>query len=177
MIFFFLYFTGEDFQHTRDQDMASEANQMVESCPSGIQEDVSKLDEPHNSVSSKDNQSDNLNQPSNSDFPAPEMLLSAPTTVPDVPSNFLSSEKEVSSEGEGSGNGTKILSGKRRHLMESTPLLQDENSAKLSGVSRSKRTMESVPDDDDLLSSILGVILVLLLCFNGLTSWTKNKIK
>ncbi|KAK9138974.1 hypothetical protein Sjap_009568 [Stephania japonica] len=114
---------GEGFDSTRDQGVPSVAN-------------------------SKDDQSENLNQPSNCDVPAPEVLLSAPVAVADVPSDFLSSEKEVPPEVE--GNGFEILS-----VTESTLLLQDESSAKLSGVSRSKRTLESVPDDDDLLSSIL----------------------
>ncbi|KAK9159416.1 hypothetical protein Syun_005757 [Stephania yunnanensis] len=119
---------GEGFDSTRDQGVPSDAN-------------------------SKDNQSDNLNQLSNCDFPAPEVLLSAPVAVADVPSDFLSSEKEVPPEVE--GNRLEILSGKEFPSTESTPLLQNDSSAKLSGVSRSKRTLESVPDDDDLLSSIL----------------------
>ncbi|XP_010251392.1 PREDICTED: sister chromatid cohesion 1 protein 4-like [Nelumbo nucifera] len=92
------------------------------------------------------------------DMPAPETLLSVPTEVTSLPNHLLlepTPEKETVQECEGSEDGVKILSGKKRCSMESTPALQSGKSTKLSGVPQSKRTVESIPDDDDLLSSIL----------------------
>ncbi|XP_010242484.1 PREDICTED: sister chromatid cohesion 1 protein 4 [Nelumbo nucifera] len=91
-------------------------------------------------------------------MPAPEIMLSAPSGVTDLPNNLVvesTPDKADLTENIGNGDDFEILSGKKRHSMESTPILQSGNSAKLSGVPRSKRTMGSIPDDDDLLSSIL----------------------
>ncbi|KAF6164629.1 hypothetical protein GIB67_032857 [Kingdonia uniflora] len=128
-------------------------NQILEFVPvNNAQADLSKSDEPLGFVISGDT------HPENQILPAPEMMLSSPDVAPYLPSDLLvgtTAEKEVSLEREGNEDRINSLSGKKRLLMESTPVLPDGNSAKLSGLPRSKRTFLSIPDDDDLLSSIL----------------------
>ncbi|OVA10663.1 Rad21/Rec8-like protein [Macleaya cordata] len=137
----------------------SEANERTESVPcDDIQINLIKSDEHLDTNISKDSHEESLECPASSDLPAPEILLSAPEAVPDAPGDLLvesSPGKEVSTGREGSGDGLRNLSKRKRNLMESTPVLPDGNTANLSGATRSKRILDSVPDDDDLLSSIL----------------------
>ncbi|KAI3940725.1 hypothetical protein MKW98_030044 [Papaver atlanticum] len=95
--------------------------------------------------------------PASSDLPAPEILLSAaPEAFPDVPGVLLaesSPRKEVAREGSGDEMGSLLK--RKRDMIESTPVLPDESAADLTGDAQTKRSLDSVPDDDDLLSSIL----------------------
>ncbi|XP_038890977.1 sister chromatid cohesion 1 protein 4 isoform X2 [Benincasa hispida] len=99
------------------------------------------------------------NRSPTSDFPAPEKFLSVPeglteTHVDDLPLDS-SLEKGNLAEDDGGVSGTNLMSGKKRSFTESTLTAQSLNSAESVGVHRSKRVTESIPDDDDLLSSIL----------------------
>ncbi|XP_043721513.1 sister chromatid cohesion 1 protein 4-like isoform X2 [Telopea speciosissima] len=109
---------------------------------------LGKADEHPDGVILGDTQLQTSNFSTSSDLPAPETLLSAPAGAElpaDVMIELISDKTEVS------GDGSKILSGKRRRSMESTPVL---HSAELSGLPQS-RNLDSIPDDNDLLSSIL----------------------
>ncbi|KAG8472959.1 hypothetical protein CXB51_035046 [Gossypium anomalum] len=105
-----------------------------------------------------DDQLENSNNCAMSDLPAPEKLLSAPEGLLDKPSDLLGEstpDKEVLAENDDIDTGTKLISGKKRSIAESTLTIENMNSVESFGRPRSMRTAESVPDDDDLLSSIL----------------------
>ncbi|XP_021289042.1 sister chromatid cohesion 1 protein 4 isoform X2 [Herrania umbratica] len=105
-----------------------------------------------------DDQLENLNNCAMSDLPAPEKLLSALEGPIDKPSDLLGEstpDKEVFAGDEETGAGMKLISGKKRSITESTLTVESLNSVESFGRPRSRRTAESVPDDDDLLSSIL----------------------
>ena len=58
--------------------------------------------------------------------------------------------------------GSRIVSGKKRSYTESTLTEQSLNSVESSRAVRTKKTVEGVPYDDDLLSSILGRVEIFL---------------
>ncbi|XP_022718441.1 sister chromatid cohesion 1 protein 4-like isoform X2 [Durio zibethinus] len=102
-------------------------------------------------------QLENSNTCAMSDIPAPEKLLSAPEGPLDTPSGLLGEstpDKEVLAGNDEIDAGTKLISGKKRSITESTLTVESINSVESFGRPR-LRTAESVPDDDDLLSSIL----------------------
>ncbi|PPD76978.1 hypothetical protein GOBAR_DD26109 [Gossypium barbadense] len=106
-------------------------------------------------------QLENSNSCAMSDLPAPERLLSAPEELLDKPSDLLvesTPDKEVLAGNDEIDAGTKLISGKKRSLTESTLTVESINSVESFGRPQSMRTAESVPDDDDLLSSILGSV-------------------
>ncbi|TYH07893.1 hypothetical protein ES288_A08G271000v1 [Gossypium darwinii] len=103
-------------------------------------------------------QLENSNSCAMSDLPAPERLLSALEELLDKPSDLLvesTPDKEVLAGNDEIDAGTKLISGKKRSLTESTLTVESINSVESFGRPQSMRTAESVPDDDDLLSSIL----------------------
>ncbi|XWS42989.1 hypothetical protein CRYUN_Cryun16bG0061700 [Craigia yunnanensis] len=105
-----------------------------------------------------DDQLENSNNCAMSDLPAPEKLLSAPEGPLDKPSYLLGEstpDKEVLEGNDEFDAGTKLTSGKKRSITESTLTVESINSVESFGRPQSRRTAESVPDDDDLLSSIL----------------------
>ena len=105
-----------------------------------------------------DDQLENSNNCAMSDLPAPEKLLSALGLL-DKPSDLLGEstpDKEVLAGNDEFDAGTKLISGKKRSITESTLTVESINSVESFGRPQSRRTAESVPDDDDLLSSILG---------------------
>ncbi|KAK9292227.1 hypothetical protein L1049_020190 [Liquidambar formosana] len=150
------HFPGEGCHATEVVKQALEVNQISESIScEGIQSDRSKLDE------RLDNAKDAVENSCGSaipDVPAPEKLLSVPEGLSHLPNDWLiesTPDKEVQVEGEGNGAGIEIISGKKRSFMESNLTLQSLNSVESFGKHQFERTVESVPDDDDLLSSIL----------------------
>ncbi|KAF2292028.1 hypothetical protein GH714_000236 [Hevea brasiliensis] len=120
-----------------------------------IQEDGGKREDQLDKAISNDNQCEDLNSSMISDLPAPEKLLFAPQRLLDRQPDLLveTPDKQVQ-EGDESGAGTKI-SGKKRSFAESSLTVQSINSVESLGMTKSKRTVNSIPDDDDLLSSIL----------------------
>ncbi|KAL0452241.1 UNVERIFIED_CONTAM: Sister chromatid cohesion 1 protein 4 [Sesamum latifolium] len=98
----------------------------------------------------------NQNNSAEAEQPAPEKLLSVPEGVVDLHRNMLVEGSPGDLVGFDEGDaGSKIISGKKRSFTESTLTEQSLNSVESSRLVRFKRTVESVPDDDDLLSSIL----------------------
>ncbi|KAK1318874.1 Sister chromatid cohesion 1 protein 3 [Acorus calamus] len=100
---------------------------------------------------------ESLNFSRSSDFPEPERLRAAPVAELVLPNDLLgqSTLEKGHSESDGSVDRISTLSGKKRHSMESTPVLQDGNATKFFRGRRSRKNVDVVPDDDELLSSIL----------------------
>lgn len=100
---------------------------------------------------------DNLNSSAEADLPAPEKLLSVPEDINQHNNMFTEMGSGEFVGLDASDAGSKIISGKKRSFTESTWTEQSLNSVESSRLVRFKRTVESVPNDDDLLSSILGM--------------------
>ncbi|KAK4795097.1 hypothetical protein SAY86_013091 [Trapa natans] len=92
---------------------------------------------------------DQFYKEANLDMPAPEKILSISDTNDNKPNDLL---LESTPNKEDAEEGTKQISGRKHGLTESQVTLHSLESF---GLSRSKQTIESIPDDDDLLSSIL----------------------
>ncbi|XP_068666108.1 sister chromatid cohesion 1 protein 4-like isoform X2 [Aristolochia californica] len=122
--------------------------QFMESSSSKVEEDIASLD-----AAPKENLSCLIT----SEFPAPETLVSAPPCGPDLLIDLVQSraEKDVIVEGEKTVDQLDKVSGKKRKIMESTPDLQTDNSNKLSLDCQSVQCTDFIPDDDDILASIL----------------------
>lgn len=106
----------------------------------------------------KDIQSDHLNCFLSSEFPEPERMRFAASGY----TNFLTDMGQQTTEkgiveSDGSVDRVNSLSGQKRHLVDSTPSLQNDISPKMSGILRKKRNNDYIPHDDDLLASILGI--------------------
>ncbi|CAM8881522.1 unnamed protein product [Rhodiola kirilowii] len=89
------------------------------------------------------------------ELPAREKLLSAPEVHAELPSNLLSDttpEKVMSTIDE---DGAGVITGQKRSFTESTLTVDSLHTAESSGKDRLKKSAESIPDDEDLLSSIL----------------------
>ncbi|KAL3520448.1 hypothetical protein ACH5RR_018597 [Cinchona calisaya] len=100
--------------------------------------------------------SGNLIRSEDIDFPVPEKMLSVPEGFGDRPRNLLMEATPGDIAGvDESDAGSRIVSGKKRSYTESTLTDQSLNSVESSRAIRTKKTVEAVPDDDDLLSSIL----------------------
>lgn len=131
-----------------------------------IQEDNGTLDEPLDNATASNNELKKLNNSITSDLPAPEKLLSVPEGLLNKPNDLIvesTPEKEVLAGSGGVDAGNKLNSGKKRSYTESTITVESLNSSESFGVDRTKRNAEFIPDDDDLLSSILGIKTVSLL--------------
>lgn len=104
-----------------------------------------------------DSQLENVNSYVGSDLPAPEKLLSVPEV--DLHNNLLvaATPDHLKAQTDGVVDASPTVSGKKRSFTESALTMQSLNSVQSSAIVRTKRTPESVPDDDDLLSSILGI--------------------
>ncbi|KAF9677008.1 hypothetical protein SADUNF_Sadunf08G0062600 [Salix dunnii] len=143
--------------HVTD-DIQSVENQISElNLPGEIQADGGKQDEQPDNIFSSDNQLENLNSSLTSELPTPEKLLSVPEGLLDKPNDLhveSTPGEEMVDGGDRSSAGTTIT-GKKRSFTESSVTVQTLNSVDSFGLSRSKRTVDSIPDDDDLLSSIL----------------------
>ncbi|XP_068646879.1 sister chromatid cohesion 1 protein 4-like [Aristolochia californica] len=122
------------------------------SSSSNVDEDIPSL-----AAAPKDSQVENLNCLISSEFPAPETLVSAPPCGPHLPIDLVqsSSEKDVIPEGNKTVDKLDEVSGKKRKFMESTPDLQNDDTHKLSLDHRSAQSIDFIPDDDDILASIL----------------------
>lgn len=109
---------------------------------------------------------ESINKSGASDMPEPEKMLSL-ASQHDVEANGLPMESTPDnlgiSEGHTGAAGVKCFSGKKRSFTESTLTVQSMDLVESYGGAQSKRTAESIPDDDDLLSSILGIIAFLML--------------
>ncbi|KAG2602579.1 hypothetical protein PVAP13_5KG697500 [Panicum virgatum] len=90
-----------------------------------------------------------------SEFAEPEKMLSAPDAEFNAANDLgqITAEKGTT-ESDGS-NKIGNLTSRKRHLEDSIPALESETTERLSSRPHGKRTTDFVPDDDDLLASIL----------------------
>lgn len=138
-------------------DLIQSEENLVSSQPCGeVHADRCKLDRPLDTAISGDSQLQNLYDSTNSELPAPEKLLSIPDGFHEKSNDLLVESTPAADIGAG---GNNPISGKKRSYTESTLTMESLNSSESFGVTKAKRTSESVPDDDDLLSSILGMFL------------------
>ncbi|XP_062105135.1 sister chromatid cohesion 1 protein 4 [Humulus lupulus] len=114
--------------------------------------DCRKLDEEMANVASCDIQLENFDRSVALDLPAPEKLLSFTDGFTSKPNDLL---MESTPRVDESGAGIKITTGKKRSFTESTLTVHSLNSSDSFNMTRLNRTTESIPDDNDLLSSIL----------------------
>ncbi|XP_006645171.1 sister chromatid cohesion 1 protein 4 [Oryza brachyantha] len=98
---------------------------------------------------------DRPNDLSTLEFPEREKMLSAPD-VEFYQANDLGqvTAEKGTTESDGS-NKVGSLTSRKRHLEDSLPAPESATTEKLSSRSRGKRTIDDIPDDDDLLASIL----------------------
>lgn len=122
-------------------------------------DDCRKLDDEIDNAPSCDNQLENVEGSAASNFPAPEKLLSVSEGLVSKPNDLLletTPEKEILGDDDGDA-GDNLVSGKKRSFTESTLTIHSLNSGESFSMNKSRRTAESIPGDDDLLSSILGI--------------------
>ncbi|KAI3459095.1 hypothetical protein Pfo_015758 [Paulownia fortunei] len=121
-----------------------------------IQVATSEADGLVHNTNTQDRLVENLNNSAESELPAPEKLLSVPEGHMDLHKDMLVEVSPGDFEGFDDGDaGSKTAAGRKRSFTESTLTEQSLNSVESSRQVRVKRTTGSVPDDDDLLSSIL----------------------
>ncbi|TVU46506.1 hypothetical protein EJB05_06047 [Eragrostis curvula] len=98
---------------------------------------------------------DRPNEQSTSEFAEPEKMLSAPDTEYNQANDLgqVTAEKGIT-ESDGS-NIIGSLTSRKGHIEDSLPALESETTERLLSRPRGKRTADFVPDDDDLLASIL----------------------
>ncbi|CAN1186924.1 Sister chromatid cohesion 1 protein 4 [Linum perenne] len=138
--------------HLVNSTMVENAQNVQPGLEGEIMDESLRLDDSLENEIPKNDHSENLN-----DLPEPEKMLYVPEKLLDGPDQYLGSLTPVSEFLE-SGNGVSIdnrVSGRKRSFTESTLNTGDINSAESLGQSKSQRTQETIPDDDDLLTSIL----------------------
>jgi len=124
------------------------------------------ISETRNAIASKSKQFDTIQfQPVNtqpsSEIPARETLRSSSDVVRQEHGVSVLkqtiSEKETPRDSEMNTISTKQSFGnKKRHVMDATPVLKEDTPNSRIRSSLSKRSMDYIPHDDDLLASILG---------------------
>ncbi|CAJ1824106.1 unnamed protein product [Sphenostylis stenocarpa] len=105
------------------------------------------------------NKVESINKSTVTDMPEPEKLLSLAYQHGGEANDLLMAStpnNQGATEGHTGAAGVKGLSGKKRSFTESTLTVQSVGLIESYGAAQSKRSAESVPDDDDLLSSILA---------------------
>lgn len=141
-------------KHHSEENKTMEPASTVE-----IQADHNKCTDQEVDLILGDNQIDGIAGSEKFELPAPEKLLSVPEGLADLPDNFMESTPDgshlLSGGGGGGDAGINIDSRKKRSFTESTLTVQSLDSVESLAGTRSKRTKESIPDDDDLLASIL----------------------
>lgn len=153
------------------EEISKEIHLQEHALQEGIDAASNEPDSQELNTNAHDGLVDNLNNSAEANLPAPEKLLSVPDDIVDQHSNMLAEISPGEFVGlDASDAGSKVVSGKKRSFTESTLTEQSLNSVESSRLVRFKRTIESVPDDDDLLSSILGIIDFILFCIGMFSS-------
>lgn len=122
----------------------------------GLHSAVNNPVEPSPYCNPKDVQSGHWNYFSSSEISEPERMrfaVSGGVTLLNDPGP-QTTEKAVI-ESDGSVDRISNLSGQKRRLVDSTPYLQNDMSPMTLGIPRKKQNSDYVPNDDDLLASIL----------------------
>ncbi|KAK8960681.1 Sister chromatid cohesion 1 protein 3 [Platanthera guangdongensis] len=142
---------GEDLRYSNDRFINLEGQHMPGYTPPDFKYGARKPNELSMNVLSKVSHLDNEKYPSSSEFLEPEKML-APNFGVDFPSYQVpqATDKGSTQSDEFFDRNDSQFSRKRR-LMDST-ILQTSTSA---GLSRSKRSADYIPSDNDVLASIL----------------------
>lgn len=109
------------------------------------------------------NKVESINRSAVTDMPEPEKLLSLAYQHDGEANDLLMAstpDNQGATEGHAGLAGVNGISGKKRSFTESTLTVQSMDLMESYGGAQSKTTAESVPEDDDLLSSILGIRVV-----------------
>ncbi|XP_058183162.1 sister chromatid cohesion 1 protein 4 isoform X2 [Rhododendron vialii] len=141
-------FTKHHLEENKTTEPASSAE---------IQADINKHTDQDVDVILGDGKIDSIAGSEKFELPAPEKLLSVPEGFADLQDNFMESTPDGAHllSGGGDDAGININSQKKRSFTESTLTVQSLDSVESLAGARSKRTKEYIPDDDDLLASIL----------------------
>lgn len=118
-----------------------------------------KLNGQAENVNAVDSHLEIINTSVCSEFPAPEKLLSVPEMDTHNSLSIGATPGQLA-QTEGGNDTDATVAGKKRSFAESQLTMQSLNSVNSSAIVRRRTTPESMPDDDDLLSSILGTIKV-----------------
>ncbi|XP_025696413.1 sister chromatid cohesion 1 protein 4 isoform X1 [Arachis hypogaea] len=148
---------GEKCHETDVPDPALGYQEPIEPFVSEGNLDLGKSDEQLGSKTFSDKE-ESIEKSAASVMPEPEKLLSLPYQhdgeVTDMLLESTPDNQGVSDSHTGADRG-KGISGKKRSFTESTLTMQSNDLLESYGGAQSKRSRETVPDDDDLLSSIL----------------------
>jgi hypothetical protein len=140
---------------SKPNDLFMESTPRVDEFGGGFRNapvDRRQLDLEMHNVASRDIQLENFNRSAASDLPAPERLLFVSEGHFSKPNDlFMESTPRVDEI----GGGIKLTAGQKRSFTESTLTVHSLNSSDSFNMTKFMRTAESVPDDNDLLSSIL----------------------
>ncbi|XP_016550325.2 sister chromatid cohesion 1 protein 4 isoform X2 [Capsicum annuum] len=121
-----------------------------------IRKDSDKSTDQVDNVVQEQRRIDIMSSAAASSLPAPEKILSMSGGLVDLPRSIFPEATPDYLVGINEADaGSKFISGKKRSYTESTLTEQSLNSAESSRIVRSKMSVGFVPDDDDLLSSIL----------------------
>ncbi|CAG7891734.1 unnamed protein product [Brassica rapa] len=142
-------------QDPKDPEEENQDHFAIASATEVNHETDSRPEEQLNNADATDEQLVNLTGSTDSDVPAPEKVLAAPPNrLGDENGFMVESTTPDGTCNEDAGNNN--ITGKKRTFTESTLTAESLNSVESVGLVQSKRTADSVvPDDDDLLSSIL----------------------
>jgi len=159
---FFLLFTGERGHVTDVSNPALSYQETIEPSVSKGTPDLGKTDvELESQIFS--NKVESINRSAVTDMPEPEKLLSLAYQHDGEANDLLMAstpDNQGATKGHTGAAGLTDISGKKRSFTESTLTMQSMDLVESYGGAQSKRTTESVPGDDDLLSSILGIRVV-----------------
>lgn len=154
-------FTGGKCHETDVSDPALGYQETIEPSVCEGNPDLGKSDVQLGSQIFSD-KAESIDKSAASEMPEPEKLLSL-AYQHDGEVNDMLVESTPDNQGiSDSHTGTakvKGISGKKRSFTESTLTVQSVDLVESYGGAQSKRTAESIPDDDDLLSSILGIVI------------------
>lgn len=150
--------SGEVYNANGDSEQNLMINQVQgHASNDDIQLTISEANDPMHTTITQDQLIENLNNPAPPELPAPEKLLSVPEGHTDLHKGMMIETSPADVRGLDEGDdGSKTAAGRKRSFTESTLTEQSLNSVESSRQVRFKQT-GPVPDDDDLLSSILGI--------------------
>ncbi|WOG83018.1 hypothetical protein DCAR_0102191 [Daucus carota subsp. sativus] len=129
--------------------------QVAEGNHTAVEVPCNKLKDKAENVTALDCQLETINSSVCSDFPAPEKLLSVPEADALNNVSMGTTPAQMFAQNDGSNDTSVTIIGKKRSFTESSLTMQSLTSVDSSAIVRHKTTPESVPADDDLLSSIL----------------------
>ncbi|KAK1372723.1 Sister chromatid cohesion 1 protein 4 [Heracleum sosnowskyi] len=140
---------GKEFCEDDGSKQVTEGNHV------GLLVPCDRLNERAENVNALDSQSEPINSSICFDIPAPEKLMSVPEVDALKNMSMGATPAHTYAQNDGSNDTNVTVTGKKRSFTESSLTMQSMNSVDSSAIVRHETTSKSVPDDDDLLSSIL----------------------